>query len=100
MIRFTQFLRPDGRRRETAIQRSPAIETLAAALVLVGAQFEIEELQNGVVSMEILLGVDDEGEPRTLAHELCRNGPSVPDMVDTLVQRAHLRMREASQDVN
>lgn len=85
-MKFTQFLRPDGRRRETEIHRSPEIEALANGLAMQGYSFEIEELSTGDVSMEVVKhGGDD---PEVIAGEICRNGPEVPIAVDKMIRDA------------
>lgn len=90
MIRFTQFLRPDGRQVETTIDRPPEIEAMASAVVAQGVRLEIEVLRTGEVSLE---AVDLELED-SLACELCDNGPEVPEAVDRLVREAHRRLQE------
>ena len=86
MISFKQYLRPHGRTKYTEIERSKEVEDKAHALQKKGYRFEIEELLTGMVSMtiELPLGHKREGE-MTLAHEICKNGPMVPEMVDKMV---------------
>lgn len=89
MIPFTQYLRPNGRTRPMTIDRPAAIEEKAHALIDLGARFEIEELMTGQVSMTCEL--DDETDPEelhVLGHEICANGPSVIEAVDTLIHRS------------
>lgn len=87
-IPFTQFLRPNGRKRVETIERPAEIEAIAEQLQQAGVVFEIEELQNGVVSMEAVRPTGGDDDPEVLASELCRNGPEVPRMVDKLVKEA------------
>jgi len=92
-IPFTQFLRPDGRRKPTSIDMDPKTEEVAAALIDAGIQFEIEELMTGKVSMECINYAIEDGEPGFLvANAICDNGPSVLVAVADLVTRAHERM--------
>lgn len=89
-VRFTQFLRPDGRERPAVIDRSEAVAAKAAALAAAGYRLEIEELRDGTVSMTVEhpRGQDDDGP---LSIRLCPNGPAVPGTVDALVNEAHSR---------
>jgi len=82
-IPFTQFLRPNGRRALTSIDRPPGIEKMAHELLQIGCKFEIEELQTGPVSMEVVLNE----EP--IASRLCANGPLVPQNVDEVVEEGY-----------
>lgn len=88
MIPFTQFLRPDGRRRQGTFSRSVATEAQAAQLLKAGYRFEIEELATGQVSMECL------NDKVTLAGELCDNGPAVLEAVDRMIATAYKAMEE------
>jgi hypothetical protein len=88
MIMFTRYLRPDGRKRDAGIERPAEIEALAATVVQLGGRFEIETLRTGVVSLEVLVP-DPEEDLRSVAHELCDNGPEVPAAVDKLVRTAY-----------
>ena len=90
MIPFTQYLRPNGRKARTAIDRPSEVEKKAQDLIDSGAVFEIEELMSGIVSMTCERETNDEHE--VLAHELCSNGTEVPETVDRLVGRAHLHL--------
>ena len=91
MIRFTQYLLPNGRKRETSIYRPVEIEALAAEVAAAGGRFEIEVLRTGQVSMEVVTG--DSDEPRSLAHEICDNGPPLLAAVDRLVITAHHNLK-------
>jgi hypothetical protein len=86
-ISFTQYLRPDGRRSSTIINRPNDIEHKAEQLEAVGAYFESEVLRNGIVSMTCMVE-DQHGNPETLGHVLCENGPAVLEQVDILVKSA------------
>lgn len=89
MIHFTQYMRPNGRKQATTIDRPEEVEAVARKVVEAGGRFEIEMLNNGTISMEVVADdPDDPGELRSLAHELCSNGPDVPVSVDKLVADA------------
>lgn len=85
MIPFTQFLLPDGRRRQEAIERPPEIEAKARAIIAEGYEFEVEMLSTGAVSVEIFRHSDED----SLAIEVCENGPPVPIAIDKMVNDAH-----------
>lgn len=84
-IPFTQYLRPDGEKRDESIDRPAEIETRAGKLIVEGVRFEAEVLRTGEISLEALLG--DE----SLASEVVLNGPEVLEAVDRLVQGADER---------
>ena len=80
-IAFTQYLRPDGRKRSVTTERPEPIEALARRIVDAGYAFECEELMTGDVSLTI---TNDEGDADI---ELVANGPDVPAAVDRLIER-------------
>lgn len=88
MIPFTQYLMPDGRKRETSIDRGDDVERMAHEIIDKGYRFEIEMLQTGQISMT----VSDPEEEEDVACEICNNGPDVPPTVDRLVTEAHARL--------
>ncbi len=87
-ISFTQFLMPDGRKRQTSIDRPPAIELLALSLSDAGHRFEIEMLTTGEVSMTVEADGED-GEDIVRSHKICANGPAVLEKIDAMVTEAH-----------
>jgi len=91
MIKFTQFLRPNGRREEVTIAREEHIEKYAESLAAVGCRFECEELMTGMVSLTV---EHDSLEDIALAHEICQNGPGVPAAVDRLFISAIKKLPE------
>jgi len=92
MITFTQFIPPNGIKRDITISRPQEIENQANDLIKYGCSFEIEILSTGHVSMEIMLKNN-----WSLANELVPNGPEVLSAVDRLIKRAHIRY-EYGQD--
>lgn len=84
-IPFTQYLRPDGRRRAMSIVRSPEITALAAQIMAAGYVFEMEVL--GGSNDNVYLECRRNG--RMLSNRLVRNGPLVPEAVDQLVREAY-----------
>lgn len=85
-IPFTQFLRPNGQKRNIEIDMEKDLEKLAHELISNGYKFEIEELSTGAIHMDCSR-VDEE----PLAVELCVNGPPVVEAVKKLILSAHDR---------
>lgn len=83
-IPFTQFLKPDGRKRSVEIDRPAKIEDMATKLYLAGYRFEIEVLQTDEINMETL---DSQGE--LVCGEICANGPPVEQAVDRMITNAY-----------
>jgi hypothetical protein len=87
-IPFTQYLLPNGQKRQEWIDRPADIEEKARAVIAAGGRFEAEVLRTGQVSLEVIRDAAD-GETESVAHEICANGPDVPIAVDKLVNDAH-----------
>lgn len=93
-IPFTQYLMPDGRKASVRIDRPAEIEAKAQQIIGQGYRFEIEMLQTGDVSMEIVKDVADPDIDDSLAGEVCHNGPTegarlgVPESVDKMINDA------------
>lgn len=88
-IPFTQYLLPDGRKRDIKWEcTSHEQEVKARALLDAKARFEAEMLQTGQVSLTCEITGND-GEDHTLAHEICENNPQVVEAVARLVETAH-----------
>jgi hypothetical protein len=79
-IPFTQYLRPDGRKRAVTIERPPDVEALAQRFIDSGGRYECEELTSGHASLTAVKFGED------VCIEVVMNGPEVPDAVDRLVQ--------------
>lgn len=90
MIEFTQYMRPNGRKVQVNIVRTPPIELKAAELRDKGYRFEIEELMTGVISMT----VEKSGLDEPVSHKLVQNGPKVPETVDALIEDAWNKMTD------
>jgi hypothetical protein len=85
MIPFTQYVRPDGRKRPVTINRPAEIEAKARALLLMGLRLEAEELTTGQVSFTVYDPVKEED----IVQEIVSNGPGVGAAVDRLVEAAY-----------
>jgi len=86
-IPFTQFLRPNGRRRPTEIDMPSEIEDLAKSFIEAGGWFECEELTTGHASLTACWKDDQEGS-KDIAIEVVENGPPVVEAVERLVRKA------------
>lgn len=93
-IPFTQYLRPDGHKREVEIDRPEEIEKLAEEFMARGGYFECEELTTGHASLTACHSKANDGEGGDVAIEVVMNGPRVPDAIDRLVKKAHRWMHE------
>lgn len=78
-VNFTQFLRPDGRKKTTAISMPDNVADKADAIVAAGYRFECELLTTGHVSFTIS---DNDGD---YAIKVIPNGPGVAATVTALV---------------
>ena len=85
-IPFTQYLRPDGRKRPCWIDMPPEVEALAFGFIDRGGWFEVEELTTGHASLTACRMVDD--EPQDIAIRVVENGPPVVPAVEALVREA------------
>ena len=85
-IPFTQYLLPDGRKRDTDIERPAEIEEMALRFMEGGGRYECEILTTGEVSLTAVKEID--GEPQDVEIEVCHNGPGVGERVDDLVRRS------------
>jgi hypothetical protein len=88
-IPFTQYLRPNGRKRPVEIDRPEEIEAIAHRFIESGGRYECEELTTGHASLTAVKF------DRDVCIELCMNGPAVPAAVDALVRKSE-RYIEAS----
>ncbi|HNP16327.1 MAG TPA: hypothetical protein PKI99_07695, partial [Terrimesophilobacter sp.] len=84
-IPVTQYVRPDGRRREIGIVRPSEIAEMAQRCLAAGMRFEAEVLTTGHVSLTVV-GKDDDGEEGDIAIRVVKNGPGVvAEAFDSLV---------------
>ena len=60
-ILFTQYLRPDGRKRGVEIDMSQEVEDLAKRFIAAGGRYECEELTTGHASLTAVYEVDAGG---------------------------------------
>ena len=82
-IPFTQYLLPDGRKKQIYFATTDQELIDKAQLLLShGLLFEAEVLRNGMVSLTIF---DTESDIGDVAIELCNNGNQVLDAVKMLI---------------
>ena len=81
-IEFTQYLRPDGHRRQLLIDRPAEVYAKAQRIVAAGYRLEVEHLQH---NLGVSLTIFSRAEDMDVAGELVANGPEVPEAVDRLI---------------
>lgn len=79
---FTQFLLPNGRKKQIEIIRSEEIENKAKKITDKGFNFEIELLRNGMVHMDCC------NIQEAISSHLCKNDEQIPETVDKIVNKA------------
>jgi len=84
MIPFTQYLLPNGQRKQVTIDRDNETETVAHQLIDKGYRFEIEMLTTRHISMTVV----DPDDTSDIAIEICDNDPEVLKAIDRLVRSA------------
>jgi hypothetical protein len=90
-IPFTQYLLPDGREKQIAIDRPEDIENLAICLMKSGYHFDAEVLCTGEVSFTCER--DGREDTEVLSIEICQNGPPVLEAIDKMIREASKRMQ-------
>lgn len=95
-IPFTQYLLPDGQRRDESIDRPEDIEALARQFIDAGGRYECEILTTGEVSLTAVIDTGDGEEDAEI--EICQNAPGVGAAVDRLVSASvrHIKAEATS----
>ena len=78
-LRFTQYLRPDGRKQDAYITVPQDVYAKAMKINEAGFDLTIEQLSTGDISMCV------EGRNMDLAQRVCGNGPQVPVNVREMI---------------
>lgn len=91
MIPFRQYLMPDGRQKETGIERPKEVEELAKKFIEAGGRYECEVLSNGFISLTAFYDEDD------IAIEVCENNKEVLESVDKLVKDSLLELEKITK---
>jgi hypothetical protein len=81
-IPFTQYLLPNGRKRDAEINRPAEVEEIAQRFIASGGRYECEVLRTGHVSLTAVKNDDD------VEIVVCANGPGVGEKVDELVRKS------------
>jgi hypothetical protein len=84
-IPFTQYLLPDGRKRDVTIVRPKEIYDKAMDIVKAGHRFEAEVLTTGMVSLTIF----NLQKQEDVAIKVVSNGPEVQEAIDRMITRFH-----------
>jgi hypothetical protein len=92
-IPFTQFLLPDGRRREVTFDCDSKYDKKVQSILDSGATFECEILGMGNVSLTVEFE-NPNGEHVTLAHELSENSPEIVGKTETLIINAYQKLND------
>ncbi len=88
-IPFTQYLMPDGRKREGGFDRPPEVEAVAHELLALGVHFDAEVLSTGHLSLTA--EHDDLDDPVLAIAVFMQESPEVVGRrVDQLVHDARL----------
>jgi hypothetical protein len=83
---FTQYMRPDGRRRNIWAPCPEGLEAKASAIMDNDWRFEAEVLTTGDVSLTVSDGSED------VAIEIAPNGPEVPRALARLIETAFTKL--------
>lgn len=82
-VEFTQYLMPDGRKKQVFIDLDTPTEAKAQAIIATGYRFEIEMLSTLAISATIHNPLTEEDEDC----ELMNNGPEVPVRITAMINR-------------
>lgn len=112
VLKFTQYIRPNGRKKEVLITISNEVAEMGVELQQSGWELSVEAIQDEARSDEEKIQMVDARMKRevlpypsnvfldvcngedSLANELVRNGPAVVEAVERLVRSAHARMKK------
>ena len=83
-MKFTQYMFPDGRPKQTVIDMPAEVEALARELEEALWSFEIE-----CFPLTQLVHADCCDEDEALHDDACQNGPEVPAMIERHVRASH-----------
>ena len=87
-IPFTQYLRPDGRKKDVLVDMDPKVEKVAHLIMKKDGYFECEELANGTVVLYCYMNKGQDQDKNLAAMKLCPNGPEIPKAVEELIYEA------------
>jgi hypothetical protein len=96
-IPFTQFLRPNGDRRQTFIDVPHKVALLAQRFIEEGGAYTSELVQAGIVSLCAEFTLD--GERQDIVCLIAPNGPGIEQAVEKVVRESYefLQNHEANK---
>lgn len=89
-VKFTQYLRPDGRRKAITLQVPDFVGEMAMKVTAAGYHFDAEVLQDEK-TVSFTCEPDEPGEDgddQPISMELVENGPGVGEAIHRLVAEA------------
>lgn len=90
-VPFTQYVRPNGRKREVSIEVNDTLAPMVQAIIAKGLRFECEVLSTGVISLSISNGEED------ITGVLVDNGPGVRLAVERMIQDGYSKINGDKQ---
>jgi hypothetical protein len=97
---LTQYLRPNGEKREVHFAASKVVELLAEHFQVCGGKYECEELTTGQVSITACFPDEEDNEMRDIAIRVCTNGPAVPFATQQVVVESIQWLKKQYPDLN
>ncbi len=85
-MKLTQYVLPNGKKKEIRTKRPANIEAMAARFVEAGGRYEMEKLRTGQISFTACAEVD--GEMQDIAIALSPNGPEAPAALDDVIRKS------------
>lgn len=83
-VKFTQYLLPDGRQRETTFEVEDENNfKKAGEIIEKGGKFEVEMLQTGMISLTVVYEEED------IAIQLTENNEKITKAVNNLIVEAY-----------
>jgi hypothetical protein len=86
-IPFTQFLRPNGERRQTVIDVPHKVALLAQRFIEEGGSYTSEVVRPGQVSLCAEFTID--GERQDIVCLIAPNGPGIEEAVEKVVRESY-----------
>lgn len=92
-IPFTQYLLPDGRKRQTSIEVAPEVANKARSIIRCGLSFECELLITGQASFTITDPEEGDVDIRVIP-----NGPGVREAIEEMVRDFRMTRKTGTGD--
>lgn len=87
-VKFTQYLRPNGRKKTIYIELKPEIEKMADTIIDMNYRFEAEVLRDDI-TCSFTITNDEEGDVYII---LVPNGPEVPQKISEMIWDFHSKL--------